>query len=263
MADNKIWIDKNILEWDTSSGGGDILSKQDKDRAYDIWKHAAVLIDTAQNSFNLADGIANLKRSLNQRLKLIEEIYQLKTINFPNKPKGYLELLEVFGIVRPYIMKQLLEIRNDIEHRDSTPPNKMRCSELVDVVWYFLKSTDSFVLVKKSELNFSLLDNVNSSNYWFSIDWNFEDAKSSSFRGWFPEEYISTQKVEEFIEITYEAYHNKEVWVEKISNTELIKKSLIQDRIKTKLPTDLFISGKINLESINVGSVVNMVLTSI
>ncbi len=38
-------------------------------------------------------------------------------------------------------MKQLLAIRNDIEHRDVKPPSTEKCLELLDAVWYFLKST--------------------------------------------------------------------------------------------------------------------------
>ncbi|WP_273852328.1 hypothetical protein [Guptibacillus spartinae] len=249
MEENKVWISNNILEWDYYSDGGSFISREDRERAYDIWAHAADLIDTAQNNFNLADGITNLKRSLNQRLQLIEKVYQLKTINIPNKPKGYLELLELLGLVRPYIMKQLFEVRNDIEHRDSPPPNKIRCSELLDVVWYFLKSTDPFVQLKKSGLNFELLDNEgNDTHYWFSLNWNFEDEKSSSINGWFPEEYIvTTEKKEGFIEVIYEKYYGKEKWVNAGKHND-------------KLDTDIYLSGKIN--QINIPNVVNKVLTS-
>jgi hypothetical protein len=33
-------------------------------------------------------------------------------------------------------------IRNDIEHKDASPPSIDRCVELADVTWYFLKTTD-------------------------------------------------------------------------------------------------------------------------
>jgi hypothetical protein len=39
----------------------------------------------------------------------------------------------------------LLEVRNGIEHNDAAPPDTPRCEFYVDVVWYFLKSTDALV----------------------------------------------------------------------------------------------------------------------
>jgi hypothetical protein len=39
----------------------------------------------------------------------------------------------------------LLEVRNRIEHNDAPPPDTPKCEFYVDIVWYFLKSTDSLV----------------------------------------------------------------------------------------------------------------------
>ncbi|MGE7949554.1 hypothetical protein [Lysinibacillus sp. NPDC093688] len=121
IIENK-WISKDVLNFDYKVESTQVTSIDRLNRAYEIWEHSRELIERNQSDFHLSDGIANLKRSLNQRLQLIEDLYHLKSIKLEDKPKGYLELLEFLGVVRPFLMKQLLAIRNDIEHRDVQPP---------------------------------------------------------------------------------------------------------------------------------------------
>jgi hypothetical protein len=198
----KVWLKKDIIEWQNISSTWYRVEEQKWKRAYIIWEHSRKLIEKNNNEFDLADGITNLKRSLNHRLKLIEEIYKLKSIEINNKPKGYLELLERFGLVRPLIMKKLLLIRNDIEHNDATPPTLERCMELLDVLWYFLKSTDSLVQMAKFSAEFNMIDESGSeTHYDYTIRIDFENKGQSIITGWFPSEYISEVFHENYIEI--------------------------------------------------------------
>ncbi|HVI39520.1 MAG TPA: hypothetical protein VM577_02580, partial [Anaerovoracaceae bacterium] len=123
---NTVWISKEIFEWNIGPASGNYIDYDSYIRSYEIWEHSQNLIMHPESGFDLADGIANLKRSIDQRLRLIEKIYNLKSINFSHKPKGYLELLESYGIIRPLILKNLLTIRNDIEHHDAMPPTEDR-----------------------------------------------------------------------------------------------------------------------------------------
>lgn len=171
---SSIWVSSSILNWYVQPQWQHIC-EEEWERAYIIWEHARSLVDSGSSELILADGVSNLKRALNHRLKLIEEIYSFKEIEVPNKPKGYLELLEHYDLVRPYLMKILLNIRNDIEHNDAAPPEIERCKELVDVVWYFLKSTDSITQKRTDSASFRLLDeNSFETEYWYSIDADFE-----------------------------------------------------------------------------------------
>jgi hypothetical protein len=58
-----------------------------------------------------------------------------------------LELLEYFGIIRPFMLKQLIDIRNLVEHEDSSPPPIGECLTFADLIWYFLRSTDGLAKV--------------------------------------------------------------------------------------------------------------------
>jgi hypothetical protein len=202
MSSAAVWISRHIFECEVISSTGNSISKDLWRRAYEIWEHSRGLIENSKDDFNLVDGITNLKRSLNQRLKLIEDLYHLKTINFVNKPIGYLETLENYGLVRPFIVKNLFDVRNDIEHNDAIPPSKEKCREWLDVVWYFLKSTDSIVQIQKQDIEFSIqYENKLKTNYWFSADINSESHTPVNLHGWFPFEFISLEPRDGFFKM--------------------------------------------------------------
>lgn len=115
----EIFISNSILEWDALEDITSLVDNHLWKRAYEMWERSCTLIENANSAFDLSDGILTLKRSMDQRLKLIEELYSLKMIEYENKPKGYIELLSDYKLTRPYIMKKLLSLRNDIEHNDA------------------------------------------------------------------------------------------------------------------------------------------------
>jgi hypothetical protein len=43
------------------------------------------------------------------------------------------------------MLKRLIDIRNIVEHQDSSPPSTDECQMFADLVWYFLRSTDELV----------------------------------------------------------------------------------------------------------------------
>lgn len=153
-----IWISNKIFEQEAYFKSHDYVDTNRWLRAYEIWERAEYLINRAKSAFDLSDGILNLKRSLDQRTKLIEELYGLSKIKYTNKSKYYFEVLGDFGIARPFILKKLLEIRNDIEHRDISPPRIEECKEWLDIVWYFHKSTDYITNSKRDDLAFMFED---------------------------------------------------------------------------------------------------------
>ncbi|MEQ8487051.1 MAG: hypothetical protein RIB46_22025 [Pseudomonadales bacterium] len=70
------------------------------------------------------------------------ERLNLKSVPIKDKPKGSLELLEFFGLIRPIMASNLIETRNAIEHEDEPPPGPERLREMAEFTWYFLRSTD-------------------------------------------------------------------------------------------------------------------------
>jgi hypothetical protein len=73
------------------------------------------------------------------------DTYQLRKLQIGTKPKYDLELLQHFGIIRPFMLRRLIDLRNSVEHTDSSPPPTDECLMFADLVWYFLRSTDGLI----------------------------------------------------------------------------------------------------------------------
>ena len=146
------FLSASFCHWDFSPVSYEQCCYDELWRAYDILGHAQIVLSREDNDFNRADALGNLKRSVNQRLKTIEQHYNFKSKNAFGNNKKYLEFLEELGVVRPFLIKQLFELRNDVEHNDAKPVSNNRCKELLDIVWYFLKTTDRLLLSKQDSI---------------------------------------------------------------------------------------------------------------
>lgn len=156
---NQIWISRDILDCilDPGLSSGAIESSYSEiHRAYEVFNRASTFITLDSNKFDLSDGILNLKRSIDIRLKLIEKIYKFKKLIVVDKPKHCIDMLAYIGLIRPLVLKELFIFRNGIEHKDANPPSVKKCINLLDATWYFLKSTDG--LVETTRNAFELFD---------------------------------------------------------------------------------------------------------
>lgn len=238
MTSRSIWLKNEVFYWYAESQGGSSTSNTDQARAYDLWERANSLLVGNEDDFHRADSISNLKRCLNQRLKFIEYVYGLKKIALDKSPKGYLEYLETFGLVRPFLLKNLMLIRNDIEHNDTQPPDLKRCKELVDIMWYFLKSTDGVLNWRKEDILFSdLTEDGYETQYWFDMRIDYDLNHDVRVSGWFPESLISDFSDVDSTEIVVEKIHSKK---EKWNN---------EDCHANKLDSDIWLIGRALLDN--------------
>jgi len=195
---NKIWLSNKIFEIYSPCSGGTVVDSNFRKRAYHLWHHANDLIQNATNDFQLEDGIIDLKRALNHRLKLIEELYGFKKNILEYKNTPYLEILAKLSIIRPSLLKKLLIIRNNIEHNDDGAPEQERCLELSDVVWYFLKSTDQMCNFIYEDIEFI---DTNNDSLFFDITVDYQKPLNISIRGLLDKQYLSFSYEESFLEI--------------------------------------------------------------
>lgn len=137
----RLWLSRSILEWEPDYHSGTIQDSERVQRPHELLCHAHSLIQPGASPFSLSDAVSNLKRAVDSRLQHLEEIYAFSH-RFPKKGHGALERLESVGLARPFLIKKLFALRNGVEHHDAQPPNLEHCSELADVVWYFLRTTD-------------------------------------------------------------------------------------------------------------------------
>jgi hypothetical protein len=230
----RIWIKLDLLNWQTTTEGGEILNQLNLQRAHEIWRHAALKLTHNATEMDRVDAITTLKRCLNQRLKQFEKEYKLIPFLGQNSNR-YLQLLEQLGLIRPLLIQYLMDIRNEIEHEDKKPPKIERCLEMLDVVWYFLKSTDAFMKIRASFLLVIPLQNSFQGEdvaYWIIIDISISRNWKMTGRGWLPQEYILAKSAPNCLEVLTEILQTNQYWKERGEHLD-------------KNDTDLYFSGSI------------------
>lgn len=151
---NSMYLNSSFLDWYADTEGGSYCEADALHRAYDIWRHARDRTSATASDHDRIDAISALRRSVNHRLKSLRTTYNFDYLPSVLGKKQVLERLQEFGIVRSAIIKDLLEVRNLIEHEDIDPPDLEKCRRFVDITWYFLKSTDKLLDVKNDYLRF-------------------------------------------------------------------------------------------------------------
>jgi hypothetical protein len=135
-----MWLSPEVFAWTPWYSSGKTEDVARWKRPYDLHAHAEKLVLAAASELSIADAVVNLRRAIGMRVQHLEELYRFKWL-FPQIPAS-LDRLEAVGLARPFLIHQLVDLRNDIEHKDAKAPNAARSRELADVTWYFLKTTD-------------------------------------------------------------------------------------------------------------------------
>ena len=231
----KRWISEDILSWHAYRAGGDSVSEEVIERSYQLLSRAEHFIGGASPSADdRADCVGSLRKSVTHRNRIFEEAYNLRGSFDIGKKKHYLQLLADFNIVRPMLLKGLLDIRNEIEYNDVEPPGVSECKKLADIVWYFLRSTDPLIRTTRSELELDrLTESGRRSPYGGSLDIKFSPLLNIQFAGWVTPEMISGSAQENFIEIRTKTFHTRQEWWGEKTHLD-------------KAPDDIWVIGKLN-----------------
>jgi hypothetical protein len=150
-----MYLSREFFGWPYGDYEGTGIDFDKLTRAHDIWRHAKKRLDSDASEFEKIDCITSLKRAVNSRLKTITTIYGINELPNTRGKKQLLEKFQDYGIIRPAILKDLFELRNLLEHEDVDPPDIEKCHYYVDIVWYFIKSTDSLLQMKSDALEYS------------------------------------------------------------------------------------------------------------
>ncbi len=161
------------------------------EKGYSIIEHAYDTINN-DNDLYLADAISNLRKAVNYRITDIFENLGINKLIMPLGKDKKLEKLELLGIVKPLLINKLLTIRNGIEYRGANPPNKEACKELIDVVWYFYRSTD--IYCTRTPDIWELEWEEDGKECFLCIEFDLLEHKILEVRGRCPEKYFSDTK---------------------------------------------------------------------
>ncbi len=195
-----LWVDPEILTWHMFVGGEEQVEDCQLKRSYRHWEHANDLAANARDEFGRIDIVTTLKRAVDTRLRILDQIYRFKTIPIPEKPKGLYELLTFLGIIRPLLLSRLYAIRRGVEHRDAEPPSLARCKEFVEFVWYFLRSTDILLTEIANRIEFDP-ESSKYAAYGPTLEMRQDGKWCLVLRGWLPGEFLSMQPRPDWIKI--------------------------------------------------------------
>jgi len=139
----------------------------------------------------------DLRRSIDQRVRLLDERYSFRHIPVKEKPSDALALLEFVGLVRPRMLQNLIAIRNAVEHEDADPPDHDSCEVFLEFTWYFLKSTDPVTQ--------RVIDTITFTNEqdgcWVEVGIAPPDSWVPRLRGWIPSGLISDEPRDEWLSL--------------------------------------------------------------
>lgn len=159
-----VWLHHIWGEWHKEGSSEHYLDSSQASRAYDHWAFAENLLTTS--GFDpMARGavMQKLWNAVDSRLRMLHDAYNFRVLArsagwTSKQDRQTLGILERIGLARPAIILRLKEIRNAVEHEDATPPHRAACMEFLDYTWYFLRSTDPFVVRALEDVDLVLLD---------------------------------------------------------------------------------------------------------
>jgi hypothetical protein len=240
---SNIWVTFDVLEWRADKEGSTCCDEQKYARPYEIWSHAEQILSKPTKDLDLVDAITTLKRTIDHRSRHLNELYSFKTIPIKDKPSSLLESLSYFEIIRPIMLQRLIEIRNEVEHQDASPPSQNVCKEFLEFTWYFLRSTDQ--LVKSVADSFRLIpfgEDLFDYDYWLNVHTGPEKKWTVEVRGWLYPSLFSQTKRNDWIMFESEKIERRD---ELFKRLRLKEEDAKKDKGRGRKPEDIYINGVI------------------
>lgn len=229
----------DVLSWDATRETSSIAEDLDWKKPYQYWKHADNLLTHDGGEHYRIDCIANLKRAVDHRLKRLNSLYRFKKIADPKKPSELLETLGHFGVARPAMLLEISALRNLLEHQHKPPPSTSRCQELVEFIWYFLRSTDALSTSVVGTFTLALDGSSGNETFWLSVTYGPDVDWKCSVRGWLPET-LTSKSSDGDIELNLERAENYKQFSAKKTNLTYRRLS-----DPDRSATDIYLSGEI------------------
>lgn len=206
------WISEEVFSWSSATTGGSILEKDKIRRSYELLTRAERFLgESPPSEDDLSDCIGSLRKCLTHRNRFFEDSYNIRQALEVGKKRHYLEVLADLKVVRPTLLKGLLDIRNEIEYNDSPPPPVEECAKLVDIVWYFLRSTDTLLSVQRNDIELNLLDeDGEESPYMCELRISYTPEFKVRLSGWVTPDLISSSAKSDHIFLDAEISHARE-----------------------------------------------------
>ncbi len=215
-----MWLTPEVLRWRPAIGGSTTYRDELWRRPYRIFGHADQILQKDTTDFDRVDVITTLKRAVDNRIRLLNEIYKFKLIPIKNKPSKAIEILCYLGIIRPIMVQKLIYIRNAVEHEDAPPPDHNDCLSFLEFVWYFIRSTDHLVRESVYELILNHTEEDFHDIYYLDLIFNPENRWSPKVIGWVQPNMISANLVDKWILLNIERTETRASLLSRLGQTD-------------------------------------------
>jgi hypothetical protein len=242
MADKFIWLSPDILNW---RSGGQFIKGYTGDlwkRPYQIWAHAEQILSKPTDEHERTNAILALRRSIDRRVRLLNDRYSFRNLPIKDKPSDTLSLLAFIGIIRPRMLQKLIDIRNAVEHEDAQPPNEDMCQVFLEFTWYFLKSTD--LIVQRIIENFLFEYKDEKHRYWVEIDIKVPDNWIPNIRGLASPEHLSFEQKDGWFLLKLEKLQSRAEAVQTLDEDEDIDLETSVENNGPKISGDMYFVGE-------------------
>lgn len=180
--------------WPVGSTSSEYLDPTVAERPYRHWHLALELVTHDKDEIRRGTAIQKLWNAVDSRIRQLHDTYRLSELKRILKLPRNTDMLEMLGrleLVRPFVLQRLKEIRNRIEHQDRGTPSHDECLTLIDIVWYFLRSTDAFAVNKVTSFErVSYCDSIARSPF---VSVEYSDSWLPSVFGFLPESDVQTR----------------------------------------------------------------------
>jgi len=236
-----MWLSPEILNWQAEIGGALILNESLWKRAHEIWFHAEQVLSSSTTEFQRVDVITTLKRAVDQRVRMLNDLYSFRSIPIRDKPSDTLNLLEFVGVLRPLMLQKLIDIRNTVEHEDAAPPDQEACQVFCELTWYFLRSTDRLTRLVVKDLELRPPDE--DPNYWLTLHAGPEYNWVPKLWGWITPNLISDVPKEHWMASLVGKIETREEAFARFKESGA--ESSLDEEGRGRNPDDMFISAEI------------------
>lgn len=190
MSDDRVWLANCWQHWEPGGNSARDIDRTTAERPYRHWHLAVELVGPDADDIRRGAAIHKLWNAIESRVRMLHQQYRLHilkgVLSLPKRTDTF-EVLAHIGLARPFILRQLKDIRNSVEHQDRGAPSHADCLRHIDSVWYFLRSTDLFAARQIDSFDRTSLTGQFAEFSFAERDW------MPRVRGWFPSNAIRTR----------------------------------------------------------------------
>lgn len=204
-----VWISLEPLHWPGQWSSGTSGVEPEWRRPYEMLAHADRCLTGQPDEFARIDALTTVKRTIDHRVRILEEKHGLRDLPVRDKPSDILKIMEWVGLIRPTMLQKLIETRNAVEHQDQSPPNTYDSRVFADFAWFFLRATDVFVQRVVETFVFKRDHSVASQPHWIQFNVDPPGSWGARADGWLPPALISKQHVDGWLQVALERWETR------------------------------------------------------